>query len=88
MAPIRELLLMCWPGWAARDVWRWLMVAFGFLWIAHGVFSRNMRMRDSTTLDGWWRGKIATGWRELYMRGLFVLIGIGFITIACTFACP
>ena len=52
------------------------LIAMGALLIAHGFFSKHMRMRDSRTWEGAWRGKIVTKpWQIAYMRGLFILIG-------------
>src|SRR5215470_13210129 len=72
--------------WTTGDLWRWLMLLFGVLFIGKGLFSRNVRIRDSSTVAGWWRGKIATKpWQVLYMRSLLVGIGIAFIVFAFTF---
>ena len=73
-------------GWTIGDLWRWLMLLFGLLSIGRGLFSKNVRIRDSSTWEGWWRGKIATKWWQvLYMRSLLVVIGLAFIVFAFTF---
>jgi hypothetical protein len=75
-----------WPSWATQDLWRWLMLAFGFALVVRGLLSKNVRIRDSRTLGGWWRGKVAAKpWQIVYMRSLLVLIGVGFISFALTF---
>jgi hypothetical protein len=79
-------VLIVWPGWAARDLWRWLMLVFGLLLVAHGLFSKSMRMRDSSTRYGLWKGKIVTKpWQVVLMRSIFVLIGVAVINFAFTF---
>ena len=73
-------------SWTTGDLWRWLMLLFGLLSIGRGLFSKNVRMRDSSTWEGWWRGKIATKrWQVFYMRSLLVVIGLAFIVFAFTF---
>ncbi len=64
------------PTLTTRDLWRWGLIAMGALLIAHGFFSKHMRMRDSRTWEGALQGKIVTKpWQIAYMRGLFILIG-------------
>ena len=78
--------LTVWPGATAADLWRWLMLAVGALLIAHGILSKNVRIKDSRTWEGFWRGKIATKWWEtLWMRTIFVGIGLAAIEFALTF---
>ena len=67
------------PRWTTGDLWRWGLIAMGAVLIAHGLFSKNMRMRDSRT---WrlWRWKIVTKpWQIVYRRSLFTLIGAAMI---------
>jgi hypothetical protein len=66
-----------------RNLWRWGLMGMGTVLIAHGLFSKNMRMRDSRTWKGAWRGKIVTKpWQIVYMRSLFALIGAAMIFCA------
>jgi hypothetical protein len=59
--------------WAADYLWRSPMVIFGLLCIAHGVFSKHMRIRDPGKL----RGKIAKKrWQIVYMRTFFIVLGV------------
>jgi hypothetical protein len=68
------------PALTLHDLWRWLMIAGGLACAAHGLLNKNMRIRDSRTWKGAWKGKIVTKpWQIIYMRGLFILIGIGMI---------
>ncbi len=51
--------------------------------MAQSLFSKNMRMRDSRTWKGAWRGKIVTkSWQIVYMRSLSILIGVVMIMCA------
>jgi hypothetical protein len=71
---------------SASNLWRWILLVFGLLLIAHGLFSKNMRIRDSRSWHGTWKGKIVTKpWQVAFMRILFVLIGVGAINFAFTF---
>jgi hypothetical protein len=48
--------------------------------IAHGLLSKKVRMGDSRTLEGAWRGKtVAKPWQKVYMRSLITLIGAAMI---------
>jgi hypothetical protein len=86
MSAMAHPVQIVWPSWTTQDLWRWLMLAFGFALIVRGLLSKNVRIRDSRTLDGWWRGKVATKtWQIVYMRSLLVLIGVGCISVALTF---
>jgi hypothetical protein len=65
------------------DLWRWIMIALGLAVIVHGVASKHMRIRDSSTLYGLWRGKIVKKpWQVLLMRSFFVVLGICFVVFA------
>jgi hypothetical protein len=82
------LAIACSPHFNAADIWRWLALALGVALLVHGTFSRTMRMRDSRTTEGWWRGKVATKtWQIVYMRTLFITIGLCCIAFALTFDC-
>jgi hypothetical protein len=62
------------------------MLVLGLVLIGHGLFSNNMRVKDSRTWGGFWRGKIATKWWQvLWMRTLFVSIGVAAIAFALSF---
>lgn len=75
-----QLSLIELPGWTTGDLWRWGLIAMGTLLIVRGLSSKKMRMRDSRTLEGSWRGKIVTKPRQIvYMRSLFALIGAAMI---------
>jgi hypothetical protein len=68
------------PSLTTRDMWRWVLIAMGAAFIAHGLFSKNMRIRDSRTWEGTWRGKIVSNPRQrVYMRSLFTLIGVSMV---------
>jgi hypothetical protein len=78
---------MVWPTWTIRDLWRWALLTFGLLIIIRGLFSENLRMRDSRTLRGLWLGKVVTKlWQIIYMRTLHVVIGVALINFALRFA--
>jgi len=63
-----------------------MMLVFGLVGMIHGVFSKNMRIKDSRTWEGFWRGKIATKqWQILLMRIVFVTIGLAAVEFALTF---
>jgi hypothetical protein len=47
-------------SWTAGDLWRWLMLVVGLFFIGRGLFIKNVRIRDASTWEGWWRGKVAT----------------------------
>ncbi len=80
---MKPLPLIALPEWTVGDLWRWGLIAMGLVLVAHGLFSKNMRMRDSRTWEGTWRGKIVTKrWQIVYMRTLFTLIGAGAIVCA------
>lgn len=80
--------IVCWPHFNAADIWRWMMLALGVTLAAHGAFSREIRIRDSHTIEEWWKGKVATKpWQIVYMRTLFVAIGLCCIVFALTFDC-
>lgn len=67
-------------------MWRWLMLLFGLVLIVHGLFGKNIRIKNSSTWEGFWRGKIATKrWQVLLRRTLFVSIGVAAIEFALTF---
>ena len=87
MSPHIEVARICAPSWTERDLWRWMMLAFAVICMGHGLFGRNVRMRDSRTFEGWLKGKVVTGWKAIYMRILFVLIGIAAIIFAFSFNC-
>lgn len=75
--------MIVWPTWAARDLWRWGMLAIGFVMIAHGLLSKQMRIRDHGSWRGFLFGKIAEKrWQVVYMRALFVAIGVACIVSA------
>jgi hypothetical protein len=66
---MRNLIPIVGLAWAIHGLWRWTDLAMGLLLVAHGLFSKNMRMRDNRTLLGVWRGKIVTKpWQVLFMR--------------------
>jgi len=89
MSPDIQSILVCWPSWTVRDGWRWVMLLLALLLIAHSIFSRNMRMRDSSTWRGILRGRVVTKrWQNIYMRTLYVVIGVGALVLAVTFDCP
>jgi hypothetical protein len=63
-----------------------MLLVFGLVLIVHGFFSKNMRVKDSRTWDGFWTGKIAKKrWQAVWMRTLFVGIGLAAIEFALTF---
>jgi hypothetical protein len=67
-----------WPSWAGHDLWRWGMVVLGWLLIAHGLFSKHMRMRD-----GLGSRIAAKRWQIVYMRTLFLVIGVALFNLRC-----
>lgn len=79
----RMFATIVWPSLTAHDLWRWLLLGMGVALIAHGLFSKHMRMRDPSTLSGAWKGKIVTKqWQILFMRTLFVVVGIATVAFA------
>jgi hypothetical protein len=75
-----ELSFIALPTWAIRDLWRWGLIAMGVVVMAHGLFGRNVKMRDSGSWQGLWHGKIVTKpWQVLLMRTLFTLIGASMV---------
>ncbi len=75
------LALIRWPGLTLHDLWRWLMIAMGLIFVAKGLLSKHMRMRDHDHgWSGFWRGKIVKNPRGiLYFRALYILIGAGMV---------
>ena len=60
-----------------------MLLALGVVLIGRGVLGKNVGIRDSTTWDAWLWGRVATKlWEKVYIRTLYVAIGIAAILTA------
>ena len=76
MGSMIDLAVLVWPSWALRDLWRWMLIGLGVAVIFHSLFSKNMRIRHSSSLYGLWRGRLLKKpWQILLMRSFFVILG-------------